>query len=73
MVLETARVNEEVAMIQIVLLIFLILFAMHWKIALIVIGFLYYFGWPFDPIAQMVEQFTFNEWVASSSLAGITT
>tara|TARA_R100000655_G_scaffold62387_1_gene100849 strand:- start:391 stop:534 length:144 start_codon:yes stop_codon:yes gene_type:complete len=46
-VLETARVDEEVAMIQIVLLIFLILFAMHWKIALIVIGFLYYFGWPF--------------------------
>jgi hypothetical protein len=46
-VLEATRVDEITAVIQIVLLIFVILFAMHWKIALIVIGFLYYFGWPF--------------------------
>tara|TARA_Y100001972_G_scaffold635_1_gene788 strand:- start:1337 stop:1438 length:102 start_codon:yes stop_codon:yes gene_type:complete len=31
----------------ILFLIIGILFALQWKLALIIIGFLYFFGWPF--------------------------
>ena len=34
-------------MIQIIGLVLIVLLAFHWKLALMIAVFLYYFGWPF--------------------------